>query len=187
MVPQHLSCSLLPIALTLGAAFAGASARERDDLLDALPRSKHSLADGLRQCAKGSEAAISAKFEIEDGKFSLSVYTAEKGLATDAEHNVLKESSGSPEADAWKPEVETFTDVAHVARAAQQLTLMALSAAPLVDVVEKAAKEHAGIVYSITPTLRDRKPMFVVLVADGGKTVELCYDLLSGASIKPKK
>src|SRR5437016_12440975 len=47
-------------------------------LLEALGKTKHTLIDGVRQAAKGSAAAISAKFELEDGKLSLSVYTAER-------------------------------------------------------------------------------------------------------------
>src|SRR5260370_30356767 len=59
-------------------------------LLKVLSNSKRSLAEGIRQAAKSTEVPISAKFELDDnGKLSLSVYTAENGLTTDAEHNVL--------------------------------------------------------------------------------------------------
>src|SRR5258706_11838870 len=67
----------------------------QDDLLPALSKAKHSLAEGIRQLSKGSEVAISGKFEMEEGHLSLSVYTVEKGLGTDSEHNVLKEFAGS--------------------------------------------------------------------------------------------
>lgn len=145
-------------------------------LLKALPKSKHSLADGIRQAAKAPEVAISAKFELDDkGALSLSVYTAEKGSGTDAEHNVLKELAGSPEAGAWAPEAETFKDVPHVARASQQLTLVSLATVALADVAEKAAK--AGTVYSITPVVRDGKGWLAVLVASEGKSAEMFYDL----------
>src|SRR5881296_1175876 len=69
---------------------------EYGPLLKVLSNSKHSLADGIRQATKSTEVPISAKFELDDnGKLSLSVYTAEKGLTTDAEHNILKELSGN--------------------------------------------------------------------------------------------
>ncbi len=156
-----------------------------EELIKALPSSKHSLADGIQQVAKGTEAAISAKFELEDGKLSLSVYTAEKGLGAEAEHNVLKEYAGNPADASWKPEVEVFKDVEHVSRASEQLTLAQLSAASLVDILKKAEKDQPGTIYSITPVVRDRKATFVVLVADKGKTVELAYDLLTGGAAKP--
>jgi hypothetical protein len=146
------------------------------------------LAAGIKQAAaKAPEAAISAKFELEDGKLSLSVYTVEKGLGTDAEHNVLKELAGSPEADQWKPETEVFKDVPHVSRASQQLTLMSLSKFSLLDILEKVEKDQHGTAFSITPVLHDRKAQCVVLVSVGGKVVEVTYDLMTGAKIKTRE
>src|SRR5262245_59460880 len=80
------------------------------DVLKALPSAKVTLSAGIQQAqAKPPEVSVSAKFEMDDkGQLSLSVYTAEKGLAVDAEHNVLKELSGSPTAAKWSPEVEVF-------------------------------------------------------------------------------
>lgn len=160
-----------------------------DELIKLLPKSRHSLAEALQQLSKSAEVPISAKFEIEDGAFSLSVYTAGKGPAVCAARNLLQEYAGSPEAETWKPSVEVFKDVEHVARSAQQLTLTSLASVSLLDVVKKA--EKAGTVYSIEPVLKDRRPQFTVLVAHAGKRVELAYDL-SGEPIQateptPKK
>jgi hypothetical protein len=47
---------------------------------------------------------ISAKFQFEEGKFSLSVYTAEDCRAGDAEHNTLMELKGEPDAATWNPD-----------------------------------------------------------------------------------
>ena len=105
----------------------------------------------------------------------------------DAEHNVLKELIGSPVAEKWSPEVEVFKDVPHVSRSAQQLAVMALSTLSLADVIQRAEKDQPGTVYSVIPVLRDRKPVFAVLVASGGQTVELAYDAMTGASVKTKK
>jgi hypothetical protein len=157
-----------------------------EELLRALSTSKHSLAEAIQQLTKGAETPISAKFEIEDGKFSLSVYTAGKGLGVDAEHNVLQEYAGSPVSAAWEPKVEVFDDKEHIARSAQQLTLMSLSTASLVDVLKKAEKAQAGTVYSIKPVLRDRKAQFVVLTAQNGRTVEIAFDVLTGEEVKAR-
>ena len=184
--PSMTGLSILGV-LSMFAYFSTATIRTEDPLLKALSQSKHSLADGIQQVSKSPEVAISAKFELEDEKLSLSVYTAENGLGVEAEHNVLKEYGGGPEGEAWKPEVEVFKDVEHVSRASEQLTLMAISPASLADMVRKAAKDQPGTVYSITPSLRDRKPVFIVLVADKDKTVELAYDLTTGEAVKSKK
>jgi hypothetical protein len=178
--------SLISVAVFLGtvsaatAVLAADAAKDHAALIKALAQIKISLIDGLRQSTKSPEAPISAKFEFDDkGKLSLSIYTVEKGLATDAEGNILKEFSGSPEAQ-WAPEVEVFKDIPRVARASQQLTLMSLSPFSLADIAAKAQKQHPGTVFSINPAVRNHKPVFVVLEADKGKAVELVFGLLDG-------
>lgn len=174
-----------PIVVTAPAA----SAKVYDDqetaaLLKALPGSKVSLLEALRQAGKGGEAAISAKFEFDDNhRLSLSVYTAEKGVKVDAEHNVLKEFSGSPEATAWAPESEVFKDIPHVARASEHLTLMSVSHFSLPDIVAMAQKRHKGTVFSVTPAVLGKHPVAVVLIADKGKVVELDIDMATGQRV----
>lgn len=146
-----------------------------------LPNSKFSLADGIKLASKGAETPISAKFEFDhDKKLSLSVYTAEKGLVLEPEDNVLKELSGSPEQNAWSPEVEVFKDKRHLARASGQLVLVSLSPRSLLEIVNDASKRQVGTVYSITPRLQARKPVFVVLVAKDGRVTSMAYDILTG-------
>jgi uncharacterized membrane protein YkoI len=64
---------------------------------------------------------------------------------------------------------------------------VALSPLSLVDVIKKAEKDQPGTVYSVIPVLQGRKPVFVVRVASGGKTTELRYDALTGASVTAAK
>ena len=153
-------------------------------LLKVLGNAKLSLADGVRQVSKGDEAAISAKFELDDNKkLSLSVYTAEKGLGEDPEHNVLKEHSGSPEQTPWAPEAEVFKDLEHVSRASGHLTLMALAKHSLADFITMAQKHHKGTVFSAIPEVQNHRPFLVVLVADQGKVNEYRYDLMTGHAL----
>jgi hypothetical protein len=166
----------------------GAYAGEEDTakLLAVLPNAKVSLADGIKQATKDKEVPISGKFELDDnGKLSLSVYTAEKGLSVLPEKNVLKELAGSPE-QAWAPETEVFKDVEHVARSSQHLVLNALSHLSLLAIVEDASKHASGIVYAINPTLHGRKAVFEVLVANKDKVSKLTYDIPSGKFLASK-
>lgn len=168
-------------AHALGGAY---DEQEGKALLEALARAKVTLAAGIKQAAQSPAEAISAKFEMDErGQLSLSVYTAAKGLTADAEHNVLQELSGGPEGQAWKPEVETFKDVEHVARASEQLTLMQLTRVSLASIVSKAAR-GGGTVFSVTPLVRHGKPVFAVLVADRGRVRELSFDLVTGSEAK---
>jgi hypothetical protein len=182
---------LLGATLLVSAAwqttYAAEPATSQASLVSALSKSKLTLADAIRDAATKGGAVISAKFEFDDaGKLSLSVYTAEKGLSVAPEENVLQEVSGSPEQSPWKKEVEVFKDVPHVARAAEQLTLLALSHRTLLDVIANAQKKQPGTVFSISPALKEHKAVAVVLIASNGKVTELSYDLQSGALLKTR-
>ena len=182
---------LLGTTLLVSAAFqttyAAEPATSQASLVSALSKSKLTLTDAIRDAAKKGGAVISAKFEFDDaGKLSLSVYTAEKGLSVAPEENVLQELSGSPEQSPWKTKAEVFKDVPHVARAAEQLTLLALSRRTLLEVIANAQKKQPGTVFSITPALKDHKPVAVVLIASNGKVTELSYDLQGGALLQTR-
>ena len=102
--------------------------------------------DGLRQKTGDTEIPISAKFELKGGKLKLSVYTAEKGLAVNAEHNVLMEYLGSPESSMWRPDVKIFEDYAHIARSAMYLTILQRSPHSLADMIQRARAARPGTV-----------------------------------------
>jgi hypothetical protein len=188
LVARFAALALLasPIVVTAPAATAKTNdEQETAALVQALSGSKVSLLEGLRLVGKGEEAAISAKFEFDDNhKLSLSVYTAEKGVAVDAEHNVLKEFSGSPEQPAWRPQAEVFKDIPHVARASEHLTLMSVSHFTLADIVAIVQKRHKGTVFSVTPAVLGKHPVAVFLVADKGKAVELNIDMVTGQRVR---
>src|SRR5947207_584999 len=93
------------------------------------------------------------------------------------EKNVLQELSGSPEQDKWTPRTEIFKDVPHVARSAEQLTVMALGRKSLVAVIAEVRKTHPGAVFSVTPTIKNHKPVAVVLVAQKGKVTTVTQPL----------
>src|SRR5207237_10787579 len=170
----RISFVVLLFALIGLAPITGAEdSKDTQALLEALGKSKLTVLDGVRQAAKGGAVPISAKFELEDGKLSLSVYTAEKGLSVIPEKNVLDELSGSPEQDKWQPKVEVFKDVPHVARSSQQLTLMALGKSSLTDIIARVEKTQQGTIFSVTPTIRNHKPVAGVLVAEKGKVKKL--------------
>jgi hypothetical protein len=180
------------VSTALAVAMPQSSLAEADDeetaaLLKVLNNSKISMVEGVRQLTKGGEAAISAKYELDDNKkLSLSVYTAEKGLEADPEHNVLKEFAGSPEKTPWTSEAEIFKDIPHVARASGQLSLMALAKHTLADFITMAQKQNKGTVYSAIPEVQNHRPVLVVLIADKDKVNEVRYDLETGRAIATK-
>ncbi len=174
------TATLIALAGALGGLSLAAAEEGEDGLLGKLKDSKHSLADGIAQCEKENGVAISAKFELEDGKLSLSVYTAKAGLGKDSEHNVLIEMAGDPTQDGWKPETEVFADKEHLTRSAMQLTLVQLSKLTLVDAIKKAEGAQAGTVYSVIPAVQHGNPVYRVKVATHGKSVDVTVDGRTG-------
>jgi hypothetical protein len=165
-----MRASLISTVLAMGffTGLSHAAASSDADTVSRLGQSKLTLVQGIRQAAKTQGAPISAKFEFEDGKFWLSVYTA-KDMKADAEHNTLMELKGDASAPAWKPTVEVFEDKEHLTRSAMQLTLLQLSRADLSAIVEKAASTEKGTPYSAIPGVRSGKAVVVVkfATADG--------------------
>jgi hypothetical protein len=167
---------LTPAAEPLAAAATPptAPAAAAGDLLGQLKTRKLELADGIQRVAVENGPAISAKFELEDGKLQLSIYTAQGGLEKDAEQNVLLELAGDAAAAKWEPKREVFEDKEHITRAATHLTLVQLAKTNLPAVIAKATAQQPGTVYAITPVVKNRKPAFDVLVATPeGKSVQL--------------
>src|SRR5205823_6560151 len=77
--------------------------------LSVLNSSKISMSQGIAQIEAANGPVIEAKFELgDDGKLSLSVYPAGKGLGMDAERNTFFEASGDPTASVWKPSLSEF-------------------------------------------------------------------------------
>jgi len=181
----NLSTALVLLAGTLGGVSLLAAEGGDDALLAKLKDSKFSLADGIAQSEKENGVAISAKFEMEGEKLSLSVYTAKAGLGKHAEHNALIELSGDPTQSTWKTDTEVFEDKKHLTRSAMQLTLVQLSKLTLAEAIKKAEAAQPGTVYSITPAVKDGNPVFHVKVANAeGKSVNVVVDGKTGEASK---
>lgn len=179
------SVALLILAATLAGQSLLAAEGGDDALLAKLKDTKHSLADGIAQSEKENGVAISAKFEMEGDKLSLSVYTARAGLGKDAEQNALIELSGDPTQSTWKTDAEVFEDKKHLTRSAMQLTLVQLSKLTLTEAINKAEAAQPGTVYSITPAVRDGNPVFNLKVAKAeGKSVNVVVDGKTGEASK---
>ena len=171
--------------LAIGVAlisFVGASvARAEDDqaaLLKALPEAKISLQQGIAQVAKGSEVATEAKYEMDKGKLALTVYTSSKGFDTPAEDNGFNEYGGDATGATWKPDKEVFADLKHIARSAQYHTLLSMTKMTIPTIIQKAAPQ--GTVFSVKEKIRNGKPVFEVMTAQGGAAKTTYYDLITG-------
>ena len=148
----------------LGAAIVPARAEEANAaaLAAAMKNASATLQGGLK-ASEAQGTPISAKFEIEDGKLQLSVYTM-KG-------NDFMEVVADPATGAIA-KAEKITDAGDLKEAAEQKAAMAKAKVPLLTVTETAVNANAGSrAVSIVPELKN-----------GQATAELT--LLQGTALK---
>jgi len=165
--------------VTLAGAVVVQAAENADEvLIKALTGAKITLLQGIAQVAKGTEVPTEAKYEMDKGKLSLSIYTSAKGFDTPAENNSFNEYGGDATATAWKPDKEVFADLEHIARSAQYHTLLSMTKVTLPAIIQKASAQ--GTVFSVKEKVRNGKPVFEVMTAQGGSAKTAFYDLMTG-------
>src|SRR4051794_38267376 len=177
---------ILIVLVGVGLAMLGNSAAWSEDadqaaLIKAISGAKISLLQGIAQVAKGTEVPTEAKYEMENGKLMLSVYTSAKGLDTAAEDNSFNEYGGDATTADWAPNKEVFTDLKHIARSAQYHTLLSMTKMTLPAIIQKASAQ--GTVFSVKEKIRSGKPVFEVMTAQGNTAKTTFYDLVTGEPI----
>ena len=151
------------LVATIGLCSAvGATARAEEGNLAALAAAMMNATATLQGGLKASEAQgtpISAKFEIEDGKLQLSMYTM-KG-------NDFMEVVADPKTGAIA-KAEKITDADDLKEATEQKAAMAKAKVPLLTAAETAVKANAGAeAVSIVPELKNGQAMAEVTLLQG--------------------
>ena len=163
----------------VASSYTTASAEGADQaLLKAISGAKVTLVQGIAQVAKGTEVPTEAKYEMEDGKLMLSVYTSAKGFDTPAEDNSFNEYGGEATAANWAPKKEVFADLKHIARSAQYHTLLSMTKMTIPAIIQKASAQ--GTVFSVKEKVRNGKPVFEVMTSQGNSAKTTFYDLVTG-------
>jgi len=161
MTSGALRLMLLVAAINLWGA-VGATARAEEGNPAALAAAMKSASATLQSGLRASEAQgtpISAKFEIEDGKLQLSVYTM-KG--SDFMEVVADPRTGAV------AKAEKITDADDLKEAAAQKAAMAKAKVPLLTAAEKAVSENAGSrAVSIVPELKNGQATAEVTLLTG--------------------
>ena len=138
--------------------------KEQAELAKAVAEAKVSLEQGLYASA-GEGKPISAKFEMEEGKFQLSVYTAkgDKFSEVIVDHNTGKVAKAEP-----------ITSGEDLTAAKAQSGAMSKAKQSLRATLAKALKDNPGFrAVSIFPALKDGHPVAEVALvkSDQWKTV----------------
>ena len=152
---------LLVATISLWSA-VGATARADEGNPTALAAAMKNATATLQGGLKASEAQgtpISAKFEIEDGKLQLSIYTI-KG-------NDFTEVVADPNIGAIA-KAERITDADDLKEATEQKAAMAKAKVPLLTATETAVKANAGSrAISIVPELKSGQATAEVTLLQG--------------------
>jgi hypothetical protein len=144
----------------------GASAALADDASDKaavakqLTSAKINLQQGLA-AAEAQGQAISGKYEMDEGKFQLSVYTA-KGTAL--QEVVVDYTTGKI------AKAEPLSEAGDITAGKKQLALMAKATTTLKDAVDKAEKQTPGFrAVSVEPKLKANHSVAVVTLVKGAQ------------------
>jgi hypothetical protein len=132
--------------------------KEHVELAKALKEAKMPLQRGLAASAKEGKP-ISAKYEVEDGKLQLSVYTMKGASFSEVivDHNTGKITKTEP--------ITQGDDLAH---AKEQSAAMAKAKRSLGAAASEAIKENRGYrVVSVMPALKDDHPVADVTLVKG--------------------
>lgn len=156
---SKLGVLLAASALACAPVLAGEAA-DSQALLRALPAATVSLQKGLdASAAKGKP--ISGKFEMEDGKLQLSVYTAKAGKFAEV---IVDYSSGKV------VKVEPITQGEDLNHARAQAEALAKSKLSLKAIADRVEHEQPGArVVSIVPGVSDKKAVADIELAQGGE------------------
>jgi len=179
MMMKNLVLAFAVGMATLASSYIPSTAQQADQaLLRAIGNAKVTLAQGISQVAKGTEVSTEAKYEMKDGKLMLSVYTSAKGYDTAAEDNSFNEYLGDATAATWAPQKEVFADLKHIARGAQYHALLSMTKLAIPAIIQKASPQ--GTVFSVKEKIRNGKPVFEVMTAQGNTAKTTYYDLATG-------
>lgn len=176
--------SVLSLMLLLAASSLRAADHDPKVIIPLLKDAKITLLEGIGYAEKTSGVVTSAKFEVDNGKLILSIYTIPEGLGVEPEKATLTELGGLATEDPFKPNVEVFADKEHIARASVHMTLFQLSPYTLKQIIGFALKKVPGTPIDVrNPRVRSRRAVADVIIADAKDDAHtVTVDLLTGAT-----
>src|SRR5712671_2848795 len=171
MLLMTAGATVLGLAALIGFADHNAIFANDDDdegqeaLIKLLDTSKMNLQQGLAASEQQGQP-ISAKFEVDEGKLQLSVYTMKEGKFSEVlvDHTTGKVMKAEP-----------ITEGDDLAAANLQSAAMAKAKTTLKEAVDKAVTQSGNArVVSAVPSLKDGRPLVSIVLLDGEqfKTVQ---------------
>ena len=176
MLLMTAGATVLGVAALVGFADRNAIFANGDDddegqeaLIKLLDPSKINLQQGLAASEQQGQP-ISAKFEVDEGKLQLSVYTVREGKFSEV---LVDHTNGKV------TKAEPITEEDDLAAANTQSAAMTDAKITLKEAVDKAMTSSANVrVVSAVPSLRNGHPVVSIVILDGEqfKTVQQPLD-----------
>ena len=154
-------CAVISVWLLGGLLVSAQDAHDKGnaELAKALPSAKVSLTEGLAASAREG-TPISGKFELEEGKLQLSVYTMKGDMFSEV---IVDHTTGQV------AKVEPITDREDLAAATTQRAAMTRAKKSLQTIVDAAVKAHAGMrAVSVFPALKGEKAVAEITLSKNG-------------------
>lgn len=168
MKSRTISGAIVATMVLMHASVFGEENAGSQVLLKALPAATVSLQEGLdASAAKGKP--ISGKFEMEDGKLQLSVYTEKAGKYAEI---IVDFSSGKVQKVAPITQGE---DLAHAKAQASALAMTKSSLKAVADKIEQATP--CTRVVRIAPAVTGHKPVANIVLAKGDEIMTVVAPL----------
>jgi hypothetical protein len=160
-----LMATLSLVAFSSGYVLGADEHEKQQALIKSIGRAKITLQQGLT-AAEAQGQPISGKFEVEDGKLQLSVYTAKDGKFSEVlvDYETGKVAKSEP-----------ITEGDDLAAAKSQSAAIAKAKSSLKAAVDKALGQSAGFrPVSVTSNMKDGRPVASVVLLKGEefKTVQ---------------
>jgi hypothetical protein len=154
-----IKVALITIISLASGSWSPALCAEQDDaaLIKAVSDAKVTLQGGLTASEREGRP-ISAKFEVENGKLQLSVYTEKNGKFFEVIVDHMKGAIAK---------TEPITEGDDLADAKSQSAAMTKAKTNLKTAIDKAA--GLSLAVSATPEIKDNHPVAAISVAKGGK------------------
>jgi hypothetical protein len=156
------SASLAAVAI-MAVVASGAFADDASDkaaVAKQIGSAKITLQQGLA-AAEARGQAISGKYEVDEGKFQLSVYAAKGSALTEV---IVDYTTGKID------KAEPLSEADDIAAGKKQVAVMAKASTTLKDAVEKAEKQTPGFrAVSVEPKSKANHPVAVVTLVKGAQ------------------
>src|SRR5712664_2972870 len=168
MLLMTAGATVLGLAALIGFADQNAIFAADDDdkkaLIKLLGTSKINLQQGLA-ASEAQGQPISAKFEVDEGKLQLSVYTSKDGKFSEVLVDYM---------DGKVMKAEPITEGDDHAAAKLQSAAMAKAKTTLKEAVDKAVTQSGSTrVVSAVPSLKDGRPLVTIALHDGEQVIKV--------------